>query len=102
LSEKINPGQKLQQTVLVSKAGESGDTQVFNLYSDGKVIMEIIRDDGSMDLAKTEETKLPKHQMFAGTYNISKDKISIMLGDTAQEYHIVNDGIAKWKYIKKK
>ena len=55
-----------------------------------------------MDLAKAEETKLPKHQMFAGTYDISKDKISIMLGDTAQEYHIVNDGIAKWKYIKKK
>ncbi len=98
---KIRHGEKLQQTVLVSKAGESGDTQVFNLYSDGKVIMEIIRNDGKLDFSGTEEDRLPKHQMIAGTYNITKDKVTIILGDSAQQYYVVNDGIAKWKYIKK-
>lgn len=99
---KILPGENLQQTVLVSKVRESGDSQVFNLYSDGKAIVEIIRNDGIRDAAFPDMQNLPKHQMFAGTYSISEDKISIALGDSVQEYYIVNDGIAKWKYIKKK
>lgn len=97
----IEPDEKLQQTVLVSKAGESGDTQVFNLYSDGKLIMEIIRNDGELDSAATEQTELPPYQMHAGNYKIEDGKISITVGGTSQDYYIVDDGIAKWKYIKR-
>ncbi len=98
---KISPKDELQQTVLTSRAGESGDTQVFNLYSDGKIIMEIIRNDGSRDSDSSEKTELPHHQMFAGNYKIKDNKISITIEKSTQEYHIVSDGIAKWKYIKK-
>ena len=90
-----------QQTVLVSKAGESGDTQVFNLYSDGKLIMEIIRNDGKLDSAASEQTELPPYQMLAGNYKIADGKISITVGGQSQDYYIVDDGIAKWKYIKR-
>lgn len=100
---EIDPDSDTQQSVFVSKAGESGDTQVFNLYSDGKLIMEIIRNDGSADSAAVSqaEGELPAYQMLAGTYQKSGDKIVITVGGSAQEYYIVNDGFAKWKYMKK-
>lgn len=98
---KIEPDENLQQTVLVSRAGESGDTQVFNLYSDGKLIMEIIRNDGELDSAVPNQTELPPYQMAAGNYKIEDGKITITVGGQGQDYYIVDDGIAKWKYIKR-
>ncbi len=98
---KIKPDEKLQQTVLMSKAGESGDTQVFNLYSDGKLIMEIIRNDGKFDSAHPADAELPPYQMLAGSYKIEDGKITITVGGQGQNYYIVDDGIAKWKYIKR-
>ncbi len=97
----ITSDEKTQQTVLVSKAGESGDTQVFNLYSDGKLIMEIIRNDGKLDSDNAENAELPPYQMVAGNYKIEDGKITITVGGLGQDYYIVDDGIAKWKYIKK-
>ncbi len=98
---KISDKDTLQQTVLVSKAKESGDSQVFNLYSDGKLIMEIIRDDGKND-ASNSDTSLPRYQMVAGTYEIKDGEILVTVGQSTQKYYILNDGIAKWKYIKEK
>lgn len=99
----IDPDAKTWQSVFVSRAGESGDTQIFNLYSDGKLIMEIVRNDGTADSSATsnEQNPLPEYQMLAGTYEKSGDKLIITVGGSAQEYYIVNDGFAKWKYIKK-
>lgn len=97
----IMPDEEKQQTVLVSKAGESGDTQVFNLYSDGKLIMEIIRNDGKLDSAHPSDAELPPYQMVAGSYKIADGKITITVGSQGQDYYIVDDGIAKWKYIKR-
>ncbi|MBR2404719.1 MAG: hypothetical protein IKA95_03580 [Clostridia bacterium] len=96
----IDPDDGKIQSVFVSKAGESGDTQVFNLYSDGKLIMEIIRNDGTADSA-AQSSELPPYQMLAGTYAINGDKIAITIGTAVQEYYVVNDGFAKWKYVKK-
>ncbi len=99
---EIDPEAKTVQSVFVSKAGESGDTQVLNLYSDGKLIMEIIRNDGTADsAAQSSDSELPPYQMLAGTYAINGDKIAITVGGSVQEYYVVNDGFAKWKYMKK-
>lgn len=96
----IDPEADKIQSVFVSKAGESGDTQVLNLYSDGKLIMEIIRNDGTAD-SSAQSSELPPYQMLAGTYAINGDKIAITVGGSVQEYYVVNDGFAKWKYIRK-
>ncbi len=87
------------QTVLASKAGESGDTQIFNFYNDGKLIMEIIRNDGATDSA-ADENPLPPYQMIAGTYEKTGDKVVVTIGDSPQEFYVVNDGLAKWIYVK--
>ena len=83
---EISPDKPLQQTVLVSKAKESGDSQVFNLYSDGKLIMEIIRDDGKND-ASNSDTSLPRYQMVAGTYEIKDGEILVTVGQSTQKYY---------------
>ena len=101
---KIDFEENKFQTILASKAGESGDTQIFNFYNDGKMIMEIIRNDGTMDSAAdsgAQSDLLPSYQMIAGTYEKKENKVIITLGDSAQEFYIVNDGLAKWIYVKK-
>ena len=92
------------QSVFASKAGESGDSQIFNFYNDGKMIMEIIRNDGTMDSAAdsgAQSDPLPAYQMVAGTYEKKGDKVVVTIGDSAQEFYVVNDGLAKWIYVKK-
>lgn len=86
-------------SVFTCKAGESGDTQVFNFYSDGKLIMEVIRNDGNSDSSATDE--LPPYQLFAGEYQVKDDKIDAKIGEVTQTFYILDDGIAKWIYHKK-
>lgn len=112
----IDPEKNKQQTVLVSKPGNSGDTQIFNLYNDGKMIMEIKRNDGKDDLvtdsaadsaldsaadSALQPEPLPSYELFAGTYEKKGDKMAITVGGATQEYYVVNDGLAKWIYLKK-
>jgi len=87
------------QSVFVCKALESGDTQIFNFYSDGKLIMEIIRNDGNIDSAS--DNTLPPHQLVAGTYEKTDDKIITSIGTVSQEFYLLDDGIAKWIYHKR-
>ena len=120
----IDPDADTWQTVFVCKPGNSGDTQIFNFYSDGKMIMEIKRNDGKDDpgadssadsaagaLPQTNGnvngassadlvTELPSYELFAGTYQKNGGKIAVTVGGSTQEYHIVNDGLAKWIYKK--
>ena len=97
------------QSAFISKAGYSGDTQILNFYSDGKMIMEIIRDDGEIDSSAessaesdaSSENKLPPYQAFAGKYTLDGDKIVVSFFDDAgKTFYIVDDGIAGWVYNK--
>jgi hypothetical protein len=68
------------------------------------MIMEIIRNDGTMDSAAdsgAQSDPLPAYQMVAGTYEKKGDKVIVTIGDSAQEFYVVNDGLAKWIYVKK-
>ena len=87
------------QAVFTCRAGESGDSQILNFYSDGKLIMEIIRNDGSSDTDTSLE--LPPYQLVAGTYTLSDGKVITEIGGAAQEFYISDDGLAKWIYNKK-
>lgn len=89
------------QAAFTCKAGESGDTQILNFYSDGKMIMEIIRNDGTVDSGA--ESELPPYQVAVGTYRIEGDNIiTEMIGSTEKVLYIVDDGIANWVYHKVK
>lgn len=98
------PGDKDEfQSAFTCKAGESGDTQILNFYSDGKMIMEIIRNDGSSDsAAQTDEsTDIPPYQVAVGTYTIEDNLIvTKMIGSSEKILYIVDDGIANWVYNK--
>ncbi|MBO5743666.1 MAG: hypothetical protein J6R68_05225 [Clostridia bacterium] len=96
---KIPEGKDKFQAVFTCKAEESGDSQILNFYSDGKLIMEIIRNDGKED--NTEATELPPYQLFAGIYKIENDKIITEINGAPQEFYISDDGLAKWIYNKK-
>lgn len=87
------------QAVFTCKAGESGDSQILNFYSDGKLIMEIIRNDGVADNGASSE--LPPYQLFAGTYTINDDKAITEINGVPQEFYISEDGLAKWIYNKR-
>ncbi len=88
------------QSAFTCKAEESGDTQILNFYSDGKMIMEIIRDDGLVDSAS--ENELPPYQVAVGKYRIEDNLIiTEMIGSTEKVLYIVDDGIANWVYDKK-
>jgi len=91
------------QAAFICKAGYSGDTQVLNFYSDGKMIMEIIRDDGEVDSSASSdasaENKLPPYQAIAGKYSIDGNVIVITFPDESEKiFYIVDDGIAGWVY----
>lgn len=91
------------QSAFTCKAGESGDTQILNFYSDGKMIMEIIRNDGSSDSAAqiSETTDVPPYQVAVGTYTIQDNLIiTKMIGSSEKILYIVDDGIANWVYNK--
>ena len=93
----IDADKEKQQSMFVCKAPESGDAQIINLYSDGKAILEIIKDAGEADLLS-----MPSNlkEMYAGTYEIKDDVILITMGNSTQKYYVVNDGFAKWIYNK--
>lgn len=88
---------ELQQAMFVSKAPQSGDTQIINLYSDGNAILEIVKDSGEADLETQTEEGV---EMFAGTYEIKNGELLITMGNSTQKYYVVNDGFAKWIYNK--
>lgn len=95
---KISSDENYEQTVLISKALQSGDSQIINLYNDGKMIMEIIRDDGKND---DNTSPLGKYEAFAGTYQKKDSKLICTINSSSQEFYIVDDGCAKWVYYKK-
>lgn len=88
------------QSSFICKAAESGDTQVMNFYSDGKLIMEIVRNDGTAD-SSAHNPELPSYQLIAGTYKIDGDVIISDINGVSQSFYIMDDGIAKWVYDKK-
>lgn len=95
------------QSAFMCKPAGSGDTQIFNFYSDGKMIMEIIRNDGEADSAADssagtdDEPELPPYQAVVGNYTIAQDKIIIKFIDESEKvFYIVDDGIAGWVYNK--
>lgn len=91
------------QAAFTCKAGESGDTQILNFYSDGKMIMEIIKNDGVADSAAQPalEQDTPPYQLAVGTYTINDDVITTkMIGSAEKVLYIVDDGIAGWVYRK--
>ncbi len=92
-------GKEKFQAVFICKAGESGDSQVLNFYDDGKLIMEIIRNDGAAD--NNTSSELPPHQLFAGTYKIENEKLITEINGAPQEFYISDDGLAKWIYNKR-
>lgn len=85
--------------VFTCKAMESGDTQILNFYEDGKMIMEIIRNDGETD--SSSSTSLPPYQLVAGTYTLDSGKLTTVINGASQEFYISDDGLAKWIYNKK-
>ncbi|MBE7049189.1 MAG: hypothetical protein E7394_00275 [Ruminococcaceae bacterium] len=85
-----------QQSMFVSRAPQSGDTQIINLYSDNNAILEIVKDSGKTDSGQGSPVK----EMYAGTYEITDNILLITIGQSTQEYYIVNDGFAKWIYNK--
>lgn len=87
---------KTQQSMFVSRAPQSGDTQIINLYSDNNAILEIVKDSGKTDSGQGSPVK----EMYAGTYEITDNILLITIGQSTQEYYIVNDGFAKWIYNK--
>ncbi len=87
------------QAAFTCKAGESGDTQILNFYSDGKMIMEIIRNDGAVD--SSADNALPPYQVAVGTYTIEDNLIiTKMIGSSEKVLYIVDDGVANWVYNK--
>ena len=96
---KLPKDKETFDAVFTCKAGESGDTQILNFYSDGKMIMEIIRNDGQTDSASS--TALPPYQLVAGTYTVADGKIISVINGVSQEFYISDDGLAKWIYNKR-
>ncbi len=91
------------QAAFTCKARESGDTQILNFYSDGKMIMEIIKDDGLADSSAQaqEDAQVPSYQVAVGTYTIEDNLIyTQMIGSSEKILYIVDDGIANWVYNK--
>lgn len=92
------------QASFICKAVESGDTQILNFYSDGKMIMEIIRDDGEADVLANSDSQSYKdrYSAFVGNYTVDDTKITIKFIDESEKvFYIVDDGIAGWVYRKK-
>ena len=89
-------------SAFICKAAESGDTQILSFYPDGKFIIQIIRNDGTLDKAQLSDasTESLPDTMSAGTYKINGEKIVATLNGINQEYYIVEDGLAKWIYHK--
>ncbi len=89
------------QSSFICKAAQSGDTQVMNFYSDGKLIMEIVRNDGAAD-SGADAPELPSYQLIAGIYTIDGNMITSDINGVSQSFYIMDDGIAKWVYHKRK
>jgi len=91
------------QSSFICKAAESGDTQILNFYSDGKMIMEIIRDDGTADVSadSASQPDMEKYSAFVGNYKVEDNKVIIRFIDTSEKvFYVVDDGIAGWVYRK--